>query len=685
MELVEIGAVDTTEVCNLSCVMCHFNGPTAARLEGTLTVDEVKKFVSSVPPGPLWFASTGDFLMDPNAMQHLRTAVEYGHVPHVLTNGQLLTPAMMDEMLEIGVKEFSISVDAIEADSYRKIRRGGELSVILEVCEYLRAKKEQYPHLVVSIANVLFRKTLARMDDFVRFWSGKADFIKFQAEYYNTFKMRNLLYDPGERVDCQIRVFLLPNGQMSPCCAITTYQHNRKVDWLPHIRDTSPEEALKYFKRLYADHDSPLGKLCQNCDWWVLFKRNENGESPFTVTLPLPEEPEVPSHMLELEELPGAFNLKDVMPCNSAEVAGYDPLSITTSSVQWAFAARFPLTDEYEYTLETYRRIIIRVDVTVEEGTIGVSVVNREVSQLVSKEKAAKPADGRTTLEVTLNSPQPGVSLVVRNAAASGTVSKAKIHSITMYEARNPRVSGGAGDTAADFVPLEQLAPGYRPRKYAATTEDEVWVDVGAHLGEKTFSTAEENPRVRVYAFEPNLQVASKLMGCLPNYVVLPMAVAERDGSSPFYLNRYAEASSLLPFDPEGLRQWEGGDEFQLEATLTVPTIRLDTFLNQAGISKVNYLKIDAQGADLAVIRSAGERLRDIDRISLEVQITEVPLYRNSPGKEEVVQFMTGAGFDLVSTEKQSHGQEENLTFSRRASEIKPTAKQDDSRVPALG
>ncbi|HYL72996.1 MAG TPA: FkbM family methyltransferase [Bryobacteraceae bacterium] len=124
MELVEIGPVDTTEACNLYCVMCHFNGPTAARLEGTPMVEEVRQFACSVPPGPLWFASTGDFLTDSNAMQHLRTAVAYGHVPHVPTDGQLLTPALMDEMLGIGVEEIPISADAIEADSYRKIRRG---------------------------------------------------------------------------------------------------------------------------------------------------------------------------------------------------------------------------------------------------------------------------------------------------------------------------------------------------------------------------------------------------------------------------------------------------------------------------------------------------------------------------------------------------------------------------------
>jgi hypothetical protein len=108
-----------------------------------------------------------------------------------------------------------------------------------------------------------------------------------------------------------------------------------------------------------------------------------------------------------------------------------------------------------------------------------------------------------------------------------------------------------------------------------------------------------------------------------------------------------------------------GGEILEVVATLSVPTIRLDTFLNQAGILKVAYLKIDAQGSDLAVVRSAGERLKDIERICLEVQITPVPLYRNASQKQEVVEFLTKAGFKLVCCERQSYDQEENLTFVR--------------------
>lgn len=209
------------------------------------------------------------------------------------------------------------------------------------------------------------------------------------------------------------------------------------------------------------------------------------------------------------------------------------------------------------------------------------------------------------------------------------------------------------GSAALDFQPL-------------AAPDGEVWLDVGAHLGEKTFPFATQNPNARVYAFEPNLKTASKLMGRLRNYIVLPMAVSEEDASARFYLNGFDGASSLLPFVPEGLAQWVGGEILQVEATPTVPTIRLDTFLNQAGIAKVDYLKIDARGADLAVVRSLGERLKDVGRISLEVQVTSVPLYRGASQRPEVIEFLTNAGFELAAAEQQSLGQEENLTFIRR-------------------
>jgi len=191
----------------------------------------------------------------------------------------------------------------------------------------------------------------------------------------------------------------------------------------------------------------------------------------------------------------------------------------------------------------------------------------------------------------------------------------------------------------------------------------EVWIDVGAHLGEKSLDAARRNPALTVYAFEPNLEVAARLFGVLPNFVMLPLAVCETDGATDFYLNEYEPASSVLPFNDEGKRQWVGGDQLQVKTSICVPTIRLDTFMNVAGIRRVDFLKIDAQGTDLSVVKSAGERVADIDRVELEVQVTPTELYTGAATKAAAISYMIEAGFQLVDTVRQSHGQEENLTF----------------------
>ena len=194
-----------------------------------------------------------------------------------------------------------------------------------------------------------------------------------------------------------------------------------------------------------------------------------------------------------------------------------------------------------------------------------------------------------------------------------------------------------------------------------------VWIDVGAHLGEHTFYFAERNRSLTVYAFEPNLRLAAQRLGLLPNFMVIPMAVAEEDGCADFHINAFDASSSLLPLDPESLEHWIGRELLKVEDKIKVPTIRLDTFMNRMGISCVEYLKIDAQGADFAVVKSAGARLQDISKITLEVAIAPIPVYVGACKKSKVVDFLTANGFVLVSSEQQSHGQEENLTFVRKA------------------
>jgi FkbM family methyltransferase len=191
------------------------------------------------------------------------------------------------------------------------------------------------------------------------------------------------------------------------------------------------------------------------------------------------------------------------------------------------------------------------------------------------------------------------------------------------------------------------------------------WIDVGAHHGEVTLWHAQHNPGLRVYALEPNLRAAAKLMGRAPNYLVIPMAVAEKDGCADFYISTFDVASSLLPFNETALRSWIGGEGMKVDSVTAVPTIRLDTLMDLTGISTVDFLKIDAQGVDLAVLRSAGSRLKNVRKIALEVDVTPTRLYQGSAGRDETVAYLKCQGFALADVKRQSNGQEENLTFLR--------------------
>jgi FkbM family methyltransferase len=109
------------------------------------------------------------------------------------------------------------------------------------------------------------------------------------------------------------------------------------------------------------------------------------------------------------------------------------------------------------------------------------------------------------------------------------------------------------------------------------------------------------------------------------------MAVAESDGTAELHVNAFEAASSLLPLNEQALQSWIGGDALKVESKVPVPTVRLDTFMKLMRIEKDDFLKIDTQGMDLSVVKLAGDRLSDIAKIMLEVDVTQtLPVLRRS-------------------------------------------------------
>lgn len=76
---------------------------------------------------------------------------------------------------------------------------------------------------------------------------------------------------------------------------------------------------------------------------------------------------------------------------------------------------------------------------------------------------------------------------------------------------------------------------------------------------------------------------------------------------------------------------------------IEVSTRRLDRLCHDLGVTRIDFLHLDVQGAELMVLAGAGLLLADVTAIWLEVEA--VPLYRGQPLAPDVEAFMRRHGF----------------------------------------
>jgi len=97
-----------------------------------------------------------------------------------------------------------------------------------------------------------------------------------------------------------------------------------------------------------------------------------------------------------------------------------------------------------------------------------------------------------------------------------------------------------------------------------------------------------------------------------------------------------------------------------------VKCFKLNTLIKQLNIDEIMYLKVDTQGHDFEVIKSLEDKLDIVRYKECEVKNTNFEIYKNQSKKEEIIDYLTKNNFVLISTEKQTFNQEENLIFENK-------------------
>jgi FkbM family methyltransferase len=152
-----------------------------------------------------------------------------------------------------------------------------------------------------------------------------------------------------------------------------------------------------------------------------------------------------------------------------------------------------------------------------------------------------------------------------------------------------------------------------------------VFVDVGAHDGKAINNTLyfEKENNWTGINIEPIKSVYDMLQVNRPNCINLNYAIDDNDGVSEFIYNTgYTEMISGLKnhYDPRHYNRLNHENSLTDGKTeyIKVQTRKLETVLNEHNIKHINYLSIDVEGAEFAVIKSINFDNVFIDVIGFE-------------------------------------------------------------------
>jgi len=194
-------------------------------------------------------------------------------------------------------------------------------------------------------------------------------------------------------------------------------------------------------------------------------------------------------------------------------------------------------------------------------------------------------------------------------------------------------------------------------------------LEIGAHVGTDTVEFRDLFPKAVIHSFEPLPSNFRRLVNRTKSLGIHchQLALGSINGKSKFFVSSgyTGDASSSLRRPTGHLKIWP---KIKFEKEIDVDVRRLEDWLFENSIEKVDFLWMDSQGTELEILKNSGNILQSVKAIHLEVFLME--LYENSPLYPEVKQYLEKKGFfvfdEFFEQTKESRKKYKNVLFLKR-------------------
>jgi FkbM family methyltransferase len=177
--------------------------------------------------------------------------------------------------------------------------------------------------------------------------------------------------------------------------------------------------------------------------------------------------------------------------------------------------------------------------------------------------------------------------------------------------------------------------------------EGDVVLDIGANVGAHTLPLAQlVGKSGRVYAFEPTRYAFTKQLA----NIALNPELAPRISAQQMMLtsSNAAELPSAVysSWPLESAKDLHVDHHGRLMTTEGARPCTLDTFLTENGVTRVDFIKIDVDGNEAAVLRGADATLQ---KFKPRIMIELAPyVHGESPGEfDQLIESITRMGYEL--------------------------------------
>lgn len=266
--------LEFSNLCNLSCTMCpylHESFPAPHFMDGKLyraILQNLKKTAPGIMVIPQF---RGEACLHPDFCELMEYTKREGFTVSLTTNATVSSPEVLECIARCSDYTY-ISLDALTADTYHKIRRGGDFSRVTANTEALVKGARKYG-TDLTVAFVLTDENRHEKEDFIRYWTERAGKVLIHQERtaQGTCKELNILENPVPRKIChQIldSAAVLTNGDMVLCCNDVHGDHRLGNAAEEDFGALFNGPSLSEIRRLHEAGEFHKVKGCAECDIW---------------------------------------------------------------------------------------------------------------------------------------------------------------------------------------------------------------------------------------------------------------------------------------------------------------------------------------------------------------------------------------------------------------------------------